>query len=983
MAYPTRHSRPDTFMSAFEGCARRFARQPAVIEDGKETSYQALWQKASAIGLCLQKTGEGPESVVGIAIEKSADYIAALLGIWHAGAAFVPLDPGWPQARLRAILKDSGARWVLVNHASEKKLRGVGLRVVNIETLACAGKTRRPYPNQLADLAYMIFTSGSTGKPKGVMIEHRGLLSVLRQQIKIFSLKPGARVLFYLPTVFDASISDIGTTLLSGGALCIEHSGRTRSAQGLIEILAEQKITHVDLPPSVLTHLKPENLPPTLKTIVIGGELCPSDVVRSFSRRLRLINVYGPTEATICTSFKLCHPQWKHPDIGQALAGVEYLLVDPHLRPVKPGQAAELLIAGPLLARAYRNLPELTAKKFIWLGKRRYFCSGDLVKQHTDGSLEFLGRKDRQFKWKGVRVAPEEIENCLCQYPGVRRALVLKQKFSAHPGREWLVAYVETSRSQLVLAHLIKTFLAARLPRYLMPSRLVFVKRWPRKPNGKTDLSVFKASLAKKGAPFLRLKKIWQNLLHVKEIQPHDNFFNLGGDSLAFMEMLAAAESAGLALPSVQMDSECTLARMAGQKAEHPNPMPHALGAAFLKKDVDQLLAAARPQNAMNKEPVRTPQHVLILGATGFLGVQVLAELLQKTSARIYVLVRARNQAQAWQRLAQALTEIEPSLVVRARGRVIPLCGDLALPRFGLRSLRWKELEENIDAIYHLAAEVHLLKTYEQLCPVNVHSMLELLALMGAGRPKALHYASTLAVFAATSTRHRRFFEADSLDDTCQVFGGYAQSKWAAEYLLRKAVPASQALSIYRLGLVTGDSRTGRASAHDLLGPVVRALKATACVPRQVKTAALDVTPVDYAAAALVTLSRQNMRAGHRTYHLANSQQLTLKGLVSSLQAYGVTLRWVPEKQFVRRIQKNDLATPAALATLALSRCFSDPQRLARFGHLDLFLASQRRFDTTQTRKGLRGSKIYCPKISPALLHTYWHQLLNPDYSRL
>src|SRR5690606_1464903 len=218
---------------------------------------------------------------------------------------------------------------------------------------------------------------------------------------------PHCRALFYLSPTFDASVSDIGTALLSGAALCVEPGVR-RTPASMMALIRERGVTHLDLPPSVLATLDPGELPASVQTIVIGGEVCPADVVRRWASRVRLVNVYGPTEATICTSLGACDPEtWDRPLIGRPLPGIGYEVVDEALDPVPQGTPGELLIDGVGLARGYLNDPELTRKRFPTLRGRRVYRTGDRVVLHHDGEFEFLGRIDRQIKLHGLRIEPE------------------------------------------------------------------------------------------------------------------------------------------------------------------------------------------------------------------------------------------------------------------------------------------------------------------------------------------------------------------------------------------------------------------------------------------------------------------------------------------------------------------------------------------------------------------------------------------------
>ena len=377
---------------------------------------------------------------------KSAEYVTALLACWMAGAAFVPVDPGLPAERRRFILRTADPKVLIAAHEDP-----------DAASLAIPVSCARPHPIPRlraregleaevdrtqtippSRLAYVFFTSGSTGEPKGVMVEHRGLLPMLDRQIEVFGLGIGKRVLFLLSTMFDASVSDIGTALLSGATLVIASEHRLRPLSMLTETLRTERITHVDIAPSLLAALDAECTLPDLECAVVGGEPMPADAARAWSQRLRLVNVYGPTEATVCASLCLIGPDWERPLIGDPIPGTSCAVIDSEGRSSSRG---ELLILGDGLARGYLKQPELTGARFIRFGADRAYRTGDLVEIDSHGRLVFLGRTDRQIKIRGQLVAPEETEAHLAQLPGVARAAVIPRR--GPRGQTQLIGFVQ------------------------------------------------------------------------------------------------------------------------------------------------------------------------------------------------------------------------------------------------------------------------------------------------------------------------------------------------------------------------------------------------------------------------------------------------------------------------------------------------------------------------------------------------------------
>jgi non-ribosomal peptide synthetase component F/SAM-dependent methyltransferase len=379
----------------------------AVVFGEEEVTYGQLNRRANQLAHHLKQRGVGREALVGLLIERSVDTVVALLGIWKAGAACLPLDPAYPRERLAAILEDARPQISITELPPGESADSPGCR---------------------GDLAYVIYTSGSTGTPKGVMVEHRGLANVAAEQARWFGAGSGSRVLQFSSLSFDASIFEITMALSTGATLVI--APRT----ALMQTLREQRVTIATLPPSVLAAMPVEPLP-DLQVLNFAGEpLAPQLAVRWSAEGRRVFNLYGPTECTIwATGAQITGT----PSIGKPIANVRVYLLDPHMEPVPPGIPGELCIGGIGVARGYLNRPQLTAERFVPdpFGDGRLYRTGDLARYRANGDLEFLGRIDRQVKVRGFRIEPGEIEAVLNLHPAVRESVVEARE-------EALVAYV-------------------------------------------------------------------------------------------------------------------------------------------------------------------------------------------------------------------------------------------------------------------------------------------------------------------------------------------------------------------------------------------------------------------------------------------------------------------------------------------------------------------------------------------------------------
>ena len=318
----------NSFTLAFNRIASKFPENIAVLEDGKsKLTYNQISQSSAKLAEEIKALKLPPGSLIGLKINKSINYIIALLACWKTGMAFIPLGPEVAKQRLEYILKEAAPNAIINNKLKITKIHNT--------------------KNYAQDTAYVIYTSGSTGKPKGVIISHQGITNLLVQQIKMFKLNDKSRMLFYLSINFDASLSDIGVTLLSGACLVIETKSNITTAANIFKIMSARKITHIDIPPSLLNLLDINKAPQTLQTIIIGGERCSLETIKKWSAKYRLVNVYGPTEATICTSMKLCSSDYIDASIGSPISNIEYTIL------TKVGSTGELCISGLGLAKGY------------------------------------------------------------------------------------------------------------------------------------------------------------------------------------------------------------------------------------------------------------------------------------------------------------------------------------------------------------------------------------------------------------------------------------------------------------------------------------------------------------------------------------------------------------------------------------------------------------------------------------------------------
>ncbi len=542
----------------------------AVVFEGEQLTYRELNRRANQLAHYLHSLGVGPEVLVGICVERSFEMIVGILGVLKAGGAYVPLDPTYPKERLAFMLEDSSVPVLLTQEKLVEKLPTHSARVICLdsdwEEIAFHSSNNSSSGVKPENLAYVIYTSGSTGKPKGVLIEHRSLVNYTTAVSAEYGIEECDRVLQFASISFDASAEEIYTGLTSGATLVLRTDSLLDSVGVFLQKCSDFKITILALPTaywhelSAILSQEQFVFPPSIRLVSIGGEKALSEKLKSWIERVgqqvRLVNVYGPTEATVGTTIcelSAAEATLKELPIGRPIANVETYILYRNGQPVPIGVAGELHIGGAGLARGYLNRPDLTAERFLCnpfsdSPSERLYKTGDLVRYLPDGNIEYLGRIDDQVKIRGFRIEPGEIEAVLSQHPGVRETAVIARDFVT--GDKQLVAYVVPHQQPAPAISDLRRFLKDQLPDYMVPGAFVMLDALPLTPNGKVDRRALPApdpiqfqlqnNFVASRTPIEEiLAGIWAQVLGLQRVGIFDNFFELGGHSLKATQVIS------------------------------------------------------------------------------------------------------------------------------------------------------------------------------------------------------------------------------------------------------------------------------------------------------------------------------------------------------------------------------------------------------------------------------------------------------------
>lgn len=946
--------REENFIYRFSKIVEKYPKNIAVLEDGQiKTTYEELQKNAQKISAYIKKNC--PNNIVGISIDKSAAYLASILGCWIAKKAFVPLDKNLPQNRIEFIIKDADIGLVIGDFEFKNAIAEQLEATLDIDI-------EKDYP------AYIIYTSGTTGKPKGVLVSHNGIVNLADNQIEAFKVDYNSKYLFYLSTNFDASISDISVCLLSGATLIIENGEKLSIASTIPELIKKRKITHMDIPPSLLKLIDINKVPDVLKTIVIGGEACDIETVRKWANKVNLINVYGPTEATVCTSLCKCNPDWKEPILGREIKNIEYKIVNQDLMDCKTEEKGELLITGVGLALGYINNEELNNIKFIFIDGKRYYKTGDAVLRLENGDIKFLGRIDRQVKVRGQLVELEEIEAKLNSYISIVKSCVLKRKIFSED-KENLVAFIEPDSTQLKpTIKQLKDYLNLFLPKYMTPVHFEFVNKMPLTATGKINQDeLLKYKFKQKTQKIINEKlaknegilvKVFKKVTGVNQVSVNDSFWELGGDSLGVIEAIFECDELGLKIsPELLIEKETPRKIAKALKT----PLSIKQGVNDLKSDM--IFHEKLEFLHDNPNPFK---NALVTGTTGFLGSALLCELLQNTDYIFYCLVRAESEEKGYSRVFDTLKNYNINLPQNFNQRVKVICGDIGLDNFGLDKKTYKKLAKEIDVVYHCAAKVNMIQSYEQLKNINLIGTKRILNFSCTNKKKQLHYASTLSVFVSTDCNQGIVYENDTLGDVKYIYGGYGQTKFAAEKYLLNVPKNICDIFIYRFGLITGNSKTGISAKNDFLGMFIKGAKELKSLPNdESDTLAVDITPIDYASKVMALISMNSTEK--RIFHIANPSPLKYNDFTNYLKKEKIINKVLEYNEWKILVDKKQSLSNNEQATV-LSLCRLDSAKYDNQRYMDLFQATNIQFDNINIKSI---TDFICPTPNGNLIRKY------------
>ncbi|GIH28759.1 peptide synthetase [Acrocarpospora phusangensis] len=880
-----RHSDDHTIADLFALRVADDPGAPALSHDGVTLSYGEADRISGRLARRLLDAGVGHGDLVPLVMPTGLEVPIAMLATMKIGAPFVPMDSCWPEARLHQVLTAIAPKVALCRTG---ETASVPTDVLTVDlTMGTADPLEGAARPALDDLIYGFYTSGSTGVPKCALNLHRGLRNRFAYMSRRFGAGRADVVLQNSPHVFDSSIWQLLWPLTQGAHVVVPRNTGVVDLLDVLETIHRHRVTMTDFVPTVfnvlveLLRAQPELAAKltSLRHLLIGGEEMLAEPVQAFRRMLpdvRITNTYGPTEASIGMIFhEVRDEDVERIPIGLPIDNTCAAVLDEEMNPVPAGATGQLYIGGECVGAGYLDDPERTRAAFVAnpipeLPTARLYRTGDLADLRDDGLIAFRGRQDDQVKVGGVRVEPGEVESVLRTCPGVSEARIVV--YADEAGVNRLAGFV-TGRVRLESHHVLD-HVRGQLPGSLVPTLVIQLDSMPFNGNGKLD----RAELVRRATAYRRrgaeqetdpvaraVRETWLRLVPGDD-GPDGDFFANGGDSLTAVRLtLTLNERLGTSLTARDVVAAPTMAALTARITDRPVAYRTADADLRLVMEDSRLPADIRPIGVTAREARR----ILLTGATGFIGAHLLHDLLSRTGATVYCLVRAADATEAQDRIHDSLVQFH--LSVTDMDRVVAVPADLSAPRLGLGAEEYGRLAAEIDTIIHNGARVNLLLDYRHHRAANVAGTVEILRLAALRRHKALHFVSTLSVLDSAAGGSEL-----PPGPKPPAAGGYSLSKWAAERLVDEAARRGLAVAVYRLGEIMPHSVTGVPSPRSLPDMLIRWCLRLGVTFRS--PTVMDYTPVDQVA-ALVTAGVSGR--GRGWYHLAQRRRMRFDDLLA------------------------------------------------------------------------------------------------------
>lgn len=996
----------ETLVGMFEKQVKQRPDKTALVMLNKTLTYEQLDNQSSMIADQLMAKGVKRGEFVACMFEQSIERVVCLLGIIKAGAAYAPLDTNYPIERIEFLLKDIAPSLLITTKQYDNITKTIDIPVLFVEDMLTptlsykAKKHRYTDTHQPSDFIYVIHTSGTTGIPKGVLVKHQGVNNFITEYNKLLEIGKDDNAMQFSPYNFDGSVIDMWIPLVNGATLYLYPNNRLLG-DTLSDFIAVNTITVIPfISPTVLSTISQSVTFPQLKTIGIGGETCPTNVSSYWMKHIRLINTYGPTETTVAVNKYIFDEYHPANTIGKPIRNMRFYILDRYMRQVPIGVTGELYLSGIQLSEGYLNQPKLTSEKFIAnpfvqpSDKKcsiydRLYKTGDYVKELSDGTLEYIGRKDNQVKVRGYRIEISEIEIATLQVENVEAAIIQVVKYEDNivSLRAYIVGTAKIST--------IKSELNKKLPPYMVPNEFIAIKKIPMTANGKIDmheLSLFAETYLKENDTYEEvssnvyehtIKTVWSEVLQCKIRSLDEDFFHMGGHSLLLTKLynrLSEHFPDKFSLSELYINSSIRkFAQLIEGREQNLTTQHYELGndplSHTIKRDAS-INSSEFNVNLKCKGNFTNPKAILLTGSTGLVGANMLIEFLQTTSAAIYLLIRAENEDHAEERLMANLeNQLLPiEIYNRNKNRIRFLVGDLSKSSLGLSDNLYNELALEIDVIYHAGSSVNFIQPYSYMKAANVDALHTLIKLATTSKLKQISLLSTVGVY---SWEHH-FTKPNLIMENTPTLSafkylsrdmGYVQSKWVMEQIALQAIEQGVPIIIFRLGYAFCHSVTGATAKYQWWSLLVKTCVELKSYPTLLNQRE-ELVSTDFISRSIAYISKNSKAIGqifHLSPHPENNISIT-EFFEMLRQEFNIELNPIPYSDWMKLWENDENSPLYPLLSLFKFKVYDNKSIIEIHQNTP-------DFDISNTMKFLEGSGLKSTKVDTDMLKSYCEYL--------
>ena len=988
---------PQTVLELFKQNVKQFPHHIAIRSPERQVTYAELDSESDKVARFLIQNAIKQGQRVPIIGHRSIELIVAQLGVIKSTACHVPIDARLPDNRKRSIIDQCAAGIVLVTDSDD--VTDCAVPKCSIKAILEAPSFAAPLSlmPKAEDVVYVIFTSGTTGQPKGVEIEHHSLLNLIEWHNDHFAMNSDCRTTLMVGVGFDVSQWEIWAALCAGAKLYILPDEIRSSVADLHDFYCEHLITHAYVPTVLVSELvrHPHTPNLVLQYLFTAGEKLPP--IETQHLNYILVDYYGPTEATIYTTYRVYDPTRDRGEssIGFPVADTRVFILDEKLESVSAGSIGELYISGQCLARGYLSSPELTAQHFITLPSLnlRAYRTGDLARFLPDGSIQYLGRNDDQLKIRGYRIELGDVEAALLRQPGVRAAVVWVDANEGPAGKRLIAFVVPTTDAPASdLISKLKKGMKKDVPDYMFPARYFLLDAIPCTLNGKTDKQALQArflaalkespTVAAANATEACIAAIWQKHLGHTDFTTGDNFFEIGGHSLLAAAVLRdISEQLQVRAYIRHLYEFCSVETLAAELIQRKHagvPVSQSEPVHSLLDDVI-LPSTFAPTGLFSEQQLAAPKHIMLTGATGFIGVHLLETLLRTSDAKIHCPVRAASPLLAQQRVTATLERYKIRLEPNVLTRIVTFPGDLSEPGFAMDQPLYARLCDLIDVVYHSASAVNFIQPYSHMKKDNVEGLKQIIAFAAQGRLKPLILLSTISVYSwgHLHTGKTTMHEHDDIDQNRKAVVkdlGYVRSKWVMEKIADLAQTNGLPLMTFRLGYATCDSRTGEFAGYQWWSRLIQTCLAFKAIPALTNLRE-GLTTVDYMCEAIGCISRNPLALGKKFNLIPSPEKnLTLEDFFARLETHcGLRFDRLPFNDWVDLWKTNPQAPLYPLSSLFRDKIVDNQSTVELYQNTYLWGCSN-------VQRFLEGSGIQEPEFDEKLLVQYLKKIQESPF---